>query len=239
MTRVGVMQPYFFPYLGHFGLIANIDEWIVFDVTQYTPKKWINRNRVLHPSGGWNYITVPLANSSVSIKMHEALVLDPGAARRSVLGKISHYTHNAPYFEAVVDLVEEAFSDTSHRSIVHLDVRALSAVCRYLELPFRFRILSELGLELPNNPGAGRWALTVCERIGATSYLSPVGGRALFDPDDYARLGIELLFAETEPLRYTTGPFQFEPALSILDVLMWNDPRQVKEWLMTRTRVIR
>ena len=48
--RLGIMQPYFFPYLGHFALIANVDAWIVFDVTQYTPRTWINRNRVLHPS---------------------------------------------------------------------------------------------------------------------------------------------------------------------------------------------
>jgi hypothetical protein len=34
--KLGIMQPYFFPYLGHFALIAAVDEWVVFDVTQYT-----------------------------------------------------------------------------------------------------------------------------------------------------------------------------------------------------------
>ena len=29
------MQPYFFPYLGHFSLISSVDKWVVFDVTQY------------------------------------------------------------------------------------------------------------------------------------------------------------------------------------------------------------
>lgn len=32
------MQPYFFPYLGHFSLIASVDRWYVFDITQYTPE---------------------------------------------------------------------------------------------------------------------------------------------------------------------------------------------------------
>ena len=66
--RIGIMQPYFFPYLGHFALIANVDAWIVFDVTQYTPKTWINRNRVLHPTSGANWVSVALKNSSISIK---------------------------------------------------------------------------------------------------------------------------------------------------------------------------
>jgi len=235
--RVGIMQPYFFPYLGHFGLIASVDEWIVFDVTQYTPKSWINRNRVLHPKEGWNYISVPLVNSSISIKIHEARVLDLAATRKSVLGKLSHYQHTAPYFPEVIALVELAFADLADDSLVRLNARGLSAVCRYLEIPFQFRILSKLDLDLPENPGPGRWAPMVCERLGATSYVNPAGGRALFDPADFAVRRIELFFAETEPLYYETGPFKFEPGLSILDVLMWNSPERIAAWLRERTRL--
>jgi hypothetical protein len=238
MARIGIMQPYFFPFMGHFGLIANVSEWIVFDVTQYTQRSWINRNRVLHPKEGWNYISVPLANSSISLKIHEALVLDPAAARKSVLGKVSHYKRSAPYYNAVLCMIEEAFADLTDNSIVRLNARGLSAVCRYLEIPFRFRILSELGLDLPEDPGPGGWAPTVCELLGATSYVNPAGGRALFDPSDFVRRGIELLFAETEPFHYATGPFQFEPALSILDVLMWNAPERVASWLFEHTRLL-
>ena len=45
--RLGIMQPYFFPYLGHFSLIAAVDEWIVFDVTQYTPNLLKHSQNVL------------------------------------------------------------------------------------------------------------------------------------------------------------------------------------------------
>jgi WbqC-like protein family len=52
--RLGIMQPYFCPYLGHFALIAAVDQRIVFDVTQYTPKTWMNRNPILHPDTSCN-----------------------------------------------------------------------------------------------------------------------------------------------------------------------------------------
>ena len=52
--RLGIMHPFFFPYLGHFALIAAVDQWIVFDVTQYTPKTWMNRNPILQPDTGCN-----------------------------------------------------------------------------------------------------------------------------------------------------------------------------------------
>ncbi len=235
--RLGIMQPYFFPYLGHFGLIASVDEWIVFDVTQYTPKSWMNRNRVLHPSQGWNYVTVPLANGSISIATHEARILDPPAARKSVLGKLSHYKRKARHYDAVVALVEEAFSTAEDDSLVRLNARGLRAVCAYLGLPFRARILSELALDLPPDLGPGGWAPAICAALGATSYVNPAGGRALFDPADFARIGVELLFAETELFPYKTGPFRFEPGLSILDVLMWNAPERVAAALRDGTRL--
>ena len=82
------MQPYFFPYLGHFSLIASVDRWYVFDITQYTPRTWMNRNRILHPHDGAQYVTVPLSNSSNSIKTSEARILDLSAARQSIVGKL-------------------------------------------------------------------------------------------------------------------------------------------------------
>ena len=57
--KLGLMQPYFFPYLGYFDLIYSSDRWIVFDTVQYIRRGWINRNRILHPEEGWQYIIVP------------------------------------------------------------------------------------------------------------------------------------------------------------------------------------
>jgi len=236
--RLGIMQPYFFPYLGHFSLIAHTDAWIVFDVTQYTPKTWMNRNRILHPSGGWNYITVPLANSSISIKTWEASVLNPEDSRRSILGKLSHYKRKAPYFDAVETLVKEVFAESGDDSLVRLNVRGLQVVCRYLGIPFRYRICSELGLPLPASMEAGDWAPEICRQLGAKAYLNPIGGRALFVPSNFSRHGISLQFLEADPMVYDTKPYNFEPNLSIIDVLMWNAPEKVRDQLMHGARIV-
>lgn len=219
----GIMQPYFFPYLGHFSLIAAVDEWLVFDITQYTPKTWMNRNRILHPSEGWQYVSVPLANGSISTKTSEARLLDPAAAHKSMIGKLSNYKRTAPYYDAVLHLVEESFDDHDD-SLVQLDVRGLAVVCRYLDIPFRYRICSELALDLPATLGPGEWALEISSQLGAGSYLNPVSGQALFDPARFAERGIELHFAQPSEFSYRTGSYRYEPWMSILDVLMWNPP---------------
>lgn len=224
--RLGIMQPYFFPYLGHFALIAHTDRWIVFDISQYVRRSWINRNRVLHPAAGWNYVTVPLAHSSTSLRISEARIARPRDIGRSVAGKLAHYRRKAPYYEAVQALVSDAFRDTPE-SLVDLNVRALQLVCRYLDIPVHLAVCSRMELRLPQHMDPGLWALEICTQVGADQYLNPMGGRALFDPAQFAARGVELQFMEGPEFRYETRPYAFEPDLSILDVLMWNSPQTV------------
>lgn len=236
--RLGIMQPYFFPYLGHFALIAHTERWVVFDVSQYTPKSWMSRNRVLHPQVGWNYINVPLANSSIAIATHEARVQDLQKTRISVLGKLTHYRRKAPFYEQVVQLVNRTFDAVASESLVELNVQGLVAVCAYLELPFDYSICSELGLELQHIDSPGGWAPAISQQLGASFYLNPPGGRDLFDPQDFARNGIQLGFMQFDEFRYDTVPYTFEPGLSVLDVLMWNSPQKVREVLSSHSHIL-
>ncbi len=221
------MQPYFFPYLGHFALISQVDRWIVFDVTQYTPKTWISRNRVLHPTHGTMYVTVPVAGSSQHILIKEVSVLDLSDTLTSIKGKLSHYRRSAPHYSTVVDLVEEVFTDLTSKSLVHLNVAGLRVICDYLGLAFDFGICSEMDLDLSRVSHPGQWALRISEQIGATDYLNPVSGSPLFRPDEFDESGIGLSFLDMPSMVYDTGPYQFEPNLSILDVLMWNTPEVI------------
>ena len=224
--RLAVMQPYFFPYLGHFGLVAACDHWVVFDTCQYAPRTWMNRNRLLHPAGGWGWATAPLRTSSTGLRTWQAEVADLDAARRSLLGRISHLRRLAPFHGAVTALVEEVF-DGAGPSLVDLNVRGLAAVCRMIGLPFRYSVLSRLELDLPAAMGPGEWAPAICAALGATEYVNPAGGRALFDPADFARRGIRLTFSQPRTFAYPTPGASFVPDLSILDALLWNPPEVV------------
>lgn len=233
--RAGIMQPYFFPYLGYFALIEHSDEWVVFDVTQYTPKTWMNRNRVLHPTESWNWITVPLANSSNSIRIDQAQVLDADKARSSALGKLSHYRNRAPHWRTVHELLEAAFDGAGEASLVALNVSAMRAVCSYLGISFEPLICSELGLDLSAVDHPGGWAPAVASALGADRYLNPIGGRQLFNQEEFDERGIALEFLDFPTFEYATGSYAFEPNLSVLDVLMWNDAGSVRAALATAT----
>ena len=58
--KIAIMQPYFFPYLGYFQLINEVDLFILFDIPQFIRHGWIERNNILKPNGEKLYIKVPL-----------------------------------------------------------------------------------------------------------------------------------------------------------------------------------
>ena len=126
---LAIMQPYFLPYLGYFTLIKHTDHWIVFDTPQFIRHSWIERNRILKPLEGWQYIKVPLEKHSRNIPIKDIIIRRNEKWGQKILAQLSHYK-KAPYYANVINLVNEiVFHETE--SIVDMDVFALSVVCNY------------------------------------------------------------------------------------------------------------
>ncbi len=231
--KLGIMQPYFFPYIGYYELIAATEKWVVFDIAQFTPKSWMTRNRILHPGSGWQYISVECSRASQNKKIYEIRLLNPAGSRDKLLGQLAHYKKRAPHFKPVCELVREAFDRLKTDSLTELNICGLSAVCAYLDIPFSPLRCSEMRLPLPAIEHPGQWALEICSALGASHYINPPGGRELFKPDEFASRNIRLSFTELRTFAYECSPYVFEPHLSILDALMWNAPDIVRGYLET------
>lgn len=92
---LGIMQPYFFPYIGYFQLIAAVQRGLVFDIVKYKRKSWMNRNRVLDSKGDWQYISVPVCVSEGAL-IKDATIIDLACAHRRITNQLEHYRGKAP-----------------------------------------------------------------------------------------------------------------------------------------------
>lgn len=45
--KVGIMQPYFSPYIGYWQLMNAVDQYVVYDDVNFIKGGWSNRNRIL------------------------------------------------------------------------------------------------------------------------------------------------------------------------------------------------
>lgn len=227
---VGVMQPYFLPYFEHFRLMAACDQWVVFDTAQFTRKTWMTRNRVLNREKGTAYISLPVQHTGLDTPVRDALLDNGQNWRDKLFGRLRVYEREAPCYAAVIAGLTDALAD-DFRTVTEVNVALLRWACRELGITTPLRLCSEMAVPFPENCGPGDWALHVAKAVGATEYRNPSGGRALFDPDLYARNGVTLSFHEHRPQTYDTGSLPFVPDLSVIDWMMWNPPARLRDWL--------
>jgi len=230
-VKLGIMQPYFFPYLGHFDLINQVDAWIVFDTAQYMRHHWMNRNRILHPNAGWQYITVPLRKHAQAIPINQVQIAMEEDWRGRILRQLQHYRQKAPFYKPVIGFLEECFAEAS-ASLAETNLATLKKTCQRLGISTPMRVFSQMNLALEGAiEGPGDWALVISRAAGAAEYVNPAGGAALFDEGQFAAHHIKLTIQSFTNMLYPCEPYQFEPGLSIIDVMLWNAPEQIKRYL--------
>ena len=89
--KIGIMQPYFFPYLGYFSLIKYVDLYILSNEVTYSHHGWISRNRILKPNEGWHYINVPLIKNKRPVQIKEVQINNSIDWKRKILAQLYHY----------------------------------------------------------------------------------------------------------------------------------------------------
>ena len=230
--KLAVMQPYFFPYLGYFDLINMVDEWIVFDTPQFMRHHWINRNRILHPNAGWQYICVPLKSHHQTTPINQIEISNDTDWENGILRQLLHYKKDAPYFAEVMAFLEDCFSE-SESNLARFNINIFRKTCRKLGIDQPIRVFSEMNLSLGPIDGPQDWALRISQAVGATEYINRPGGAGLFDEKIFLECRIKLTIQTFENMTYDCGHRPYIPDLSIIDVMMWNSPEKIKQYLDT------
>lgn len=150
--------------------------------------------------------------------------------RRKIINQFTPYRGRAPYYRETIALLDDCFAiDESNLS--RINVHCLGNVCRYLGIKWEPQIFSEMNLPLGPVREAADWALRIAQATGASEYLNPPGGAALYDPARFAQHGIRLSLQEDFNFEYDCKGYSYVPKLSVLDVLMWVKPEEIKAHL--------
>jgi WbqC-like protein len=229
-VKLGIMQPYLFPYIGYFQLLQAVDRFVVYDDVAFIKQGWINRNRVLI-NGAAGYITVPVKHASSFVLIRDTVVDDDPQSVRWIdrmLKTIGSAYRRAPQFACVFPLVEAVLNEPT-RKIAEIATASLKAVARFLDIRTEW-VDSSTRYGNAHLAGEDR-VLAICQAEGATDYVNVSGGRALYSRERFADRGLQLHFVQPRPLEYRQFQDPFVPSLSIIDVLMFNDRETVKGFL--------
>lgn len=236
--KLGIMQPYFFPYLGYISLIKHTDMFILFDTVQFIRHGWIERNRVLKQDEGWLYIQVPLIKEKGRDTLIKDIKIDNKQKwQQKILSQLQPYKKTAPYYKQVIAMLTELFNN-EFNDLTALNKASLEKICDFLEMKNHIKVFSEMNLEIENANAPDEWALNICKAIdNVDEYWNPPGGQSFFDKTKYDDAKIKLKFHSVELQEYNQKRKNFEPGLSIIDVLMFNSVSEIHNMLDNYTLI--
>lgn len=224
--KLGIMQPYFLPYIGYFQLLNAVDKYVIYDNIQFTKKGWINRNRILQ-NGKDALITIPVEKDSDYLNICQRSV-SSGFDKKKLLNQIKESYRKAPYFDEVMPLTEEIVNYDDNNLFDYI-YHSIVKICGYLKIDTKFIVSSTIDID-HSLKGQAK-VIAICKALGATEYYNAIGGQELYSITDFEKENIKLNFVSSNPVEYKQFTNEFVPWLSILDVMMFNSTEEIKKML--------
>lgn len=228
--KIGIMQPYFMPYIGYWQLINAVDKFVILDDVNYIMRGYINRNSILLDGKPYRF-TLPVEKASQNKLIKETTLSFTQKNKEDFLKTISNAYRKSPSFENVMPLVMEVVKNTEI-DLTGFIRFSIEKVAAYLGI--ETEILLSSHIDKDNTLKAEKRIIEICKKLGADIYINPCGGRVLYKHSDFEREGIKLFFLETkkENIVYSQGQNFFIENLSMIDVLMNNNKPAVEKFLL-------
>jgi hypothetical protein len=223
-VKLGIMQPYFLPYIGYWQLINAVDKYVIYDDVNFINRGWINRNNILLNKRQFLF-TLTLSGASQNKLINEIIVHEE---QTKLIKTFEMAYKKAPFFEEVFLLVKQIF-DYNDKNLAKFIGNSIVRIATYLGLKTEFVYSSEI--EKDCSLKGQEKILNICNTLQATEYFNAIGGMNLYNKVNFDANSIKLRFLKALPVEYKQFNSPFVPNLSILDVMMFNSVEEIGKML--------
>ena len=216
-------QPVYLPWLGLFHKIAISEYFCIFDIAQYQTKDFNNRNKIkTHTGSIW--LSVPVeSNNHYEKKLSDIKIVNNGWNRKH-FKSIDLAYRKAPFYSNYIGEIEKIIASKTYVYLADLN---------FATLEFG---LKSLGLDIPivtaskyNFIGEkSALVLDMCKKLGATNYIFGAQGIDYADIDSFQENRITPYFQNYKHPVYPQLHGEFEPYMSIIDLLFNVGPKSLE-----------
>lgn len=228
--KVGIMQPYFVPYLGYWQLMNAVDRYVVYDDVNYIKGGRVNRNSILQ-NGQAQYFNLPLLGASPNKHINEVKVNCDPKHQNKLLKTLEMCYSKAPYYQQVRPIFEEIFTQQEFNLAKYLYF-SFYKIGAYLGITTELILSSTLDKDCSLK--AHHKVISICKLLGATEYYNSISGIPLYEPHRplFEKNGLKLCFPKMKDVSYRQFKDEFVPSLSIIDVMMFNSQQECQRLLL-------
>jgi len=226
--RIGIMQPYLFPYLGYFQLINAVDKYIVLDDVQYIKGGRINRNVILLDGKLYKF-TFSVSKAPHNYKINQRYFSEAYERdKKKFLNVLRQSYSKAPCYKDVAKLLKSIL-DSKEYNAGRFITRSLRSICSYLSI--NTPLVNSSKITRDEALKKEHMVMDIVKRQKGSTYINAVGGTGLYSKDNFEKKGVKLCFLKMKDIKYKQFDHGFIPNLSIVDVMMFNSKKKISNML--------
>ncbi len=183
------------------------------DNVQFKKNEWQNRNKI-KTSDGWQWLSVPVIHRFTQ-KISEVEINNTVQwSRKHLNALVTHYSR-APFFKDYIDFFERTYAQ-EWKYLADINVHMVKYLAEALGLTKKKLVLAS---ELETREGSTERLIDICQKMGGDVYLSGKDGAKYMDVELFKQEGIQVVFQNYVHPRYDQLYGDFEPFLSVIDLL--------------------
>ena len=225
--KIGIMQPYYFPYIGYWQLMNAVDKYVIYDDVNFIKGGWINRNRVLN-NGSASFFNVKMSNASPNLFINEIGAPNDLIYKNKQIRTLEMLYKKAPYYNECIDTIKSIIMCEEENLALYLK-NGIMQIAHLLDMKTEFYLASEI--DYSREKDAQDKVIDIVNILGGNVYYNAEGGKCLYDMKVFASESIELKFLQAILPIYEQFGAEFVQGLSIIDVLMFNGIEKTKKLL--------
>lgn len=222
--RIGIMQPYIFPYIGYYQLIQAVGKFVLLDDVHYINRGWINRNRIIVNNQEYLF-SIPLKKSSQNKLIKDLEIAEAFNWQEKLLKTISYSYKKAPFYSSTFPLIEDIILYKG-KQLTGFIYYSLTKMLDYLDV--KTTVVSTSGVYNNSYLKGQARIVDICQKENASVYINAIGGKELYKKEDFADERIKLFFIKAKFSKQTTNG---RTAISMIDVLMHHSKEELQAML--------
>lgn len=214
MTSIVISQSMYFPWVGMLEQIKLADSYVHYDDVQFA-RGFYNRVQI-KTRGGWQWLTVPLANRRQTSRINEICIDESQNWRCDHLRKLELAYEAAPHSSDMLRIVNDVFT----QNFVKLSDLARYSTYKMLEY---FDIYDDNKFSSSEslfvNFNSSERLVKICKYFRAKNYITGHGARNYLDHERFEQMNVSVNYMNYKMIEYPQLHGDFNPYVSALDLI--------------------
>ena len=168
-----IAQPTFFPWLGYFDMISQVDKFVILDDVDFDYQSWQHRNN-FKTSTGLKLFTVPVKRGKKKDKILDIEIANPEFTYKKLIKFCSSNYNKSKYYKNYEDdLIFTLQKGFSSKNLIKLNVEIIKWFLEILKIDTPILYSSEM----KSNSNKTFKIIDICKNLNANEYISTIGSK--------------------------------------------------------------